>query len=79
MRNEDAVEEQELGNREKSTFSLKLILTELSALKAIKVDEDLPRTFEEVTRERHSVAGIKESPFYLGTRETMHLFDELID
>ncbi len=57
---------------------MKLVLTETDALRLIKVDELGPKSFEEVAKERHSVPGLKESPFFLGTRETMELFDELL-
>jgi hypothetical protein len=50
MRNQDAVEEDEIGNRERSTFSLKLVLTEKDALRHIKVDELAPNSFEEVAK-----------------------------
>ena len=58
-------------------FSLKIVIAvvDKGAVKA-----KLPASLSEVSRVREAVpVGLKESPFYMGSREMIHLFDELID
>jgi hypothetical protein len=77
LKTKDLIEDQEIAQHDKSTFSLKIVLTELDALKTLDKGENLPKDINEVARIKHSLSGLKESPFFLGTKETVVLFDEL--
>ena len=58
-------------------FSLKIVI---AVIDRGSVKTQMPASLSEVSRIREAVpVGLKESPFYMGSREMIHLFDELID
>ena len=59
VKDEDELEDFDVGNRQRSSYSLHLVFEEKSVVRAINVHPVLPKSIEEVARQTHSIAGLK--------------------